>query len=185
MPDLSKCAKAIDNLYGEMLKQVLDRPEYDELDIYTAQINKVADLDTNIWIGKSTIGNIQKQDFMNRIFKVTQSKQEFLLSGELELEIIVTKHLAGKGNRSVITKAPQNVNEIRSKMQSLIQIKNNDNSCGYRAIFIGIMFYVLKLEEKGAKHKDVRYKWEKTIGSKFPDYQTDETKSYAKMLELI
>lgn len=175
LPNLMQCGDAIDNLYESILKRVFNRPEYDVNDVYTVHVNKTGDLTERIFIGSSTLGKINKSEFINRIFKVCQSKQEFLIGGKLEIQVNVIKHLEGGTSRSFKNKAPINVDNEKERMRSIIKIKNSDNSCGYRAVFIGIKFHELNVARLGASNKHIRYQWLKVIASKFPNYQTKET----------
>ncbi len=40
LPNMDQCALAVDELYQKIIKNVIDRPEYDSRDTYTVQINK-------------------------------------------------------------------------------------------------------------------------------------------------
>jgi hypothetical protein len=56
--------------------------------------------------------------------RVAQSNQEFLLNGELDIQVSVTKRIEGRGrNKSNVP--PRDSAEARATKQSIIKIKNN------------------------------------------------------------
>ena len=59
----------------------------------------------------------------------------FLLDGELNLEINVTKAIEGSGK---ISRAPYTTEEKLNCARSVIEIKNEDNGCAFYAITVAI-----------------------------------------------
>ena len=54
-----------------------------------------------------------------------------------------------------------------------------DNSCGYRAIYVGLRYHELDIKNKGTKHKDVCNEWRKVIGNNYSlSYQTEGTQEF-------
>lgn len=54
------------------------------------------------------------EDFLNRVFQISQSNSIFLLNGELQIELIVVKEITGEGKR----KAPQTMEQFRKKRKA-------------------------------------------------------------------
>lgn len=73
------------------------------------------------------------QNFANGLFSLSQSNSTFLFNGELEVQVDITKTPVG-GGRGRKNVRPQTVEEFNRDKQSIILIKNNDNSCGYRSV---------------------------------------------------
>jgi hypothetical protein len=56
--------------------------------------------------------------------RVAQSNQEFILNGELDIQVSVTKRLEGRG-RTKSAAPPQDTAQKRAAKQTIIKIKNN------------------------------------------------------------
>ncbi len=72
------------------------------------------------------IKEFNKSEFLNAILKVVQSNQEFLLTGELDIQIAVTKNIVGTGYTKKF-KAPKDKEQWRTLKKSIIRIKNKGN----------------------------------------------------------
>jgi hypothetical protein len=75
-------------------------------------------------IETETIKDFDRTEFLSYIMRVAQSNQEFLLNGELDLQISVTKRIEGRGNKKNY-EPPQDNTEKRAQKQSIVKIKNN------------------------------------------------------------
>jgi len=74
--------------------------------------------------------NWNHEDFLNKIFKISQSNTQYFIDGNIQLELTIVKKVSGSGKR----KAPVNIELSRKKKKSVVVIHNNDNGCGYMAI---------------------------------------------------
>ena len=63
---------------------------------------------------------------------VSQSCREILFSGELTLEVSITKYLTGNGKR--VGGMLENAVQAAKRRRCIISINNPDKSCGYRAL---------------------------------------------------
>ena len=100
-------------------------------------------LDKDIYLRPQKISDFDKTRFLNQIFKTSQSKREFLNSGLLKIRVSTYRPLSGSGRGS---KAPTTHVEENKRKKCVINIRNADNSCGYRAIAIGIKYFQLNVE---------------------------------------
>jgi hypothetical protein len=98
-------------------------------------------LEPEIYIAPTKIKNFKMRTILSRIEYIAQSNRSFLLDGVLGVEIILTKNINGIGKKRKISKAPKSFIEDSFSKLSTVTIKNDDNSCGYRAIFVA-KYYV-------------------------------------------
>jgi len=99
------------------------------------------------------ISNYKHEDILNSIYKICQSSKAFLLDGLLDFEIVLTRAIRGSGrNKRAI---PISNEEYRKKKKCIIEMKNKDHSCGYRAIALGTVYAISSdKDEKTAFQRD-------------------------------
>jgi hypothetical protein len=98
-------------------------------------------LEPEIYIAPTKIKNFKIRTILSRIEHIAQSNRAFLLDGVLGAEIILSENINGIGKRRKISKAPKSFTEDSFSKLSTVTIKNDDYSCGYRAIFVA-KYYV-------------------------------------------
>ena len=136
-PNLLAIQSAVDNAYERVMEPFMKGLADD--DMIGGYIEHEA-LKTSIAFRPIPVGKFNKEEFLNRIYCVSQSKQCFLLDGTLIFRVVTYKKLrgSGRGNNAALT-----YSEVNSMKRSVIEIYNSDDSCGYRAIALGIQYHVL------------------------------------------
>ncbi len=74
-------------------------------------------------IGFKQIASFRREEFANKIFKLVQSRNEFLLN-TLNIDIYVSKTATGKGFKTKKSKAPETAAQRSQRKHSVINIKN-------------------------------------------------------------
>ncbi|MDI9312523.1 MAG: DNA polymerase [Limnohabitans sp.] len=124
--DIFKIEHEIDTFFKDFFDKNTTLAEPNDI---VSLIIKHEELDKPIYIN-SKMRLWDPQDFLNKVFQVTQSNSMFLFDGKLHIQLVIVKKLTGSGKR----KAPITIEEHRHKQKKLIKINNNDNSCGLQAI---------------------------------------------------
>ena len=139
-PDLMTIQTSIDDAYERVMKPYIE--DSAPSDIIGGYVEHEA-LQYHISFRPIKVKNFDKREFLNRIFSVSQSRRQFLLDGTLIFRVVVYKSLTGSGRG---TKAPLSYSEADDKKRSIIRIENNDKSCGYQAIAMGILYHEWKVK---------------------------------------
>jgi hypothetical protein len=113
----------IDDSYEAAMKHFIGG--YPDDYFFSAKIEHV-NLNKSIYLSPQRIGSFDKTRFLNKVFMVSQSNEEFMLDGLLNVEVVIYKKASGTGPRT--TKAPQNYDEEKLKKKSVIVIKNDGKS---------------------------------------------------------
>ena len=87
-------------------------------------------------------------DVFERMYKVSNSHKSFLAEGIFEITLTLIGNVKGRG---LSTRAPKTIEQNSHSKRSVVVIKNRDNSCGYRALFVA------KYKFDNPNSKD--YKW--------------------------
>ena len=90
-------------------------------------------LEIPIYISPRKIKDFKVETIFQRIFKFNQSFKDLFKNDELNLNIILAENIKGAGR---IKKATRLLSEVSKKKTSVITIKNNDNSCAFRALYV-------------------------------------------------
>jgi len=93
------------------------------------------EMETPIYVAPQKVRNFKISTVFERIEKIAQSFKPFLGNGVFELVVILTKPALGRGK---IAKAPKTIKQISCGKNSVVTIKNNDHSCGFRALFVSM-----------------------------------------------
>jgi hypothetical protein len=119
--NLVEYQQQIDDSYEAAIKHFI--AGYPDDYLYSAKLEHVK-LNKSIYLRPERIGSFDKTRFLNKVFMVSQSNEEFLLDGLLNVEVVIYKKVSGSGRRT--TKAPQSYseNDIRNK-KSIVTVKNN------------------------------------------------------------
>ena len=148
---------SVENIINELVLSAIDQ-NVKSNDLISAEIFH-EDLQYPIFVPPQFKSEFKPKSILNSLEKVAQSNKKFLLDGSLKLEICITENMSGKGlNRKL--RPPVTISTISKKKRSVITIKNKDNSCGYRAIFVS-KYYVDNISLLNKKdwenvRKDVR-----------------------------
>jgi hypothetical protein len=128
--------------------------------------------------------------------RVVQSNQEFLLNGELDIQVSVTKRMEGR-SRNKSNAPPRDTAEKRDSKLTIVKIMVNsydiktflldlindflDNSCGYRAIYVGLRYHELEVKSKGTRHPDVYTEWRKATATSYSmKHQTEGMERFCR-----
>lgn len=147
--------KAIDSAVSNVFEDYLQNANPD--DYISAYIHH-SELNNPIYMVPQRVSNFNPGEFADAIDRVMQSNQLFVLDGELTLEVNLQRNISG-GAR-LPKKLPLSDKERSFRSKSVVTIKNNDRSCGYRAIFVAIRYLELGVCNK-AKDKSVNPLWQK------------------------
>jgi len=120
--DIFKVETEIDGIFQLFFEEYTQEAGNDDVISMTV---KHEFLDTPIYIHAKK-KNWSCEDFLNKIFQVSQSNTQFIMNGKLDIELIIVKKIDGSGKR----KAPQSVGDYRRNKRSLVVIQNLDRSCG-------------------------------------------------------
>jgi len=129
-PNLFNIEKEFETEIRNLLKEILLKAEDDDYMTISLIHN---DMETPIFIAPQKVRNYDYTKIFKRIQKIAQSFKMYLASGEFELVVGITKTPMGSGR---IPKAPKTIDEISKNKKSIVSIKNYDNTCGIRALFI-------------------------------------------------
>ena len=86
-------------------------------------------LDHPIYVAYQSANSFDVSKLYQAIEKVAQSHRSFLTNGLLTIEVSIIENLSGSGVKG----APKLLSDISKRKHSTVNIKNDDNSCGYRA----------------------------------------------------
>ena len=114
-------------------------------------------------MGDSSIENFDETELTRNLFKICQSKRSFIYRN-FTLEVFL--YDVGNGGTGWRRKSDKKVAPKEAKFENLrcvVKIKNNDDSCGYRAIAIGVKYQLEfgRPEESLRKNKE----WQKLIAN--------------------
>ena len=132
--DLKTFEEIIDNSFEKAIRPMLEDCSPD--DQFSAYIEHVS-LTPSIFIGYQKVRNFDKKSFLNHLYKIAQSNTTFLLDGVLNVRVAIVNPVEGAGRSSRNIRTYDSVKD----QKSLIKINNNNNSCGYIAIAMGIKFH--------------------------------------------
>ena len=114
--------------------------------------NKV--LEYPIYIGHQKIKDFQVSCIFERINKYIQSSKDLFNSGIIDLNVVIVDIIHGGGPKK--SKAPTTIPDIGKKKRSIITIKNRDNLCAFRALFVAIYYKDNKLKLSQKEWQKVR-----------------------------
>lgn len=148
---------SLENVINEAVLNVIDE-NVKSNDLISAEIFH-EELHYPIFVPPQFKSEFKSKSILNSLEKVVQSNKKFLLDGSLKMEICITENISGKGiNRKL--RPPVSIATNSKMKRSVITIKNKDNSCGYRAIFVSKYYIdnmsVLNKKEWQNVRKDVR-----------------------------
>lgn len=150
----------------ENFKEILDKSLED-----TSPEDRVAvlieseNLDNQIWVSYRKKKDFNIECINNAIEKVAQSQRSFLTDGKITMIVKVLKNISGRGSSKKSKNPPQTYEEKNYKKRSVIKIKNNDNSCGYRAVYVAKYYIDHQLDiskNEWKKVSDSRYAIQKS-----------------------
>ena len=141
LPELMEFQSAIDNAFETAVRPMLSNAQ--PSDKFTLLIESEG-LDKDIYLRPQNVSDFDKTRFLNQIYKTCQSKREFLNSGLMNVKASIYSSLSGSGRGS---KAPTTIGEDIDRKRSVVKIRNDDNSCGYRAIAIGKIYYEMNIQQ--------------------------------------
>ena len=95
------------------------------------------ELSKSIYVAPVMKSQFDSKQIFDRIEKFAQSFRGFLLDGLLNLEVIITENIFGGGMK----RAPVQLDQQSYDKRSVITIRNYDNSCGLRALFVSKYFH--------------------------------------------
>ena len=132
--DILAVGDAIDRLFRDFMSPFLTQAEAHDQVSVTVRQSSIRE----IFISYRK-ANFDIQEFANRLESLQQSQSgdSFLLTGQLDIEVAITKKISGSGrgiksnNRN---KAPVSVSDLSRIKRSIVTINNDDNACGYWAI---------------------------------------------------
>lgn len=161
--DLFKYQSDINRLYTEIIGKVIEANPYNGnakywVDVSNSEISK-------FYMGRRAISEFDDTEFSKMLFKITQSKRSFI-NHEFILDISV--HDTGSGGKGW-RRRPDSSQAPRAysteSLNCVVKIQNNDNSCGFRAIALGIYYY--KNLFPTIEQIDLRQhnQWQKLIGN--------------------
>jgi hypothetical protein len=117
--NLMEYQKQIDDSYEAAIKHFIEGYPGDFM--FSAKIEHEK-LNKCIYLRPEKIKDFDKTRFLNKVFMVSQSNEEFLINGLLKVQVVITKKVAGYGRT---TKAPQTYDEHKMKKKSVVVVKNN------------------------------------------------------------
>ncbi|XP_054158248.1 uncharacterized protein LOC128956547 [Oppia nitens] len=120
------------------------------------------DLNKPIFIGNRKIENFDRHEPLSLISKIAQSNQTFYMSN-FDITLYVTETLKGSGRK---TKAPETTVQKSIRKRSVVSINNSDNSCGYRAIYVGIQWFAMGFNTSRLHNNQ---EWKRLIGQSYGD----------------
>ena len=164
--NIVSASQRIDEFFDEILSKELEGANDD--DFYSCYIETPhMQNEKRIYVPPHRIGNRSPKDLFDAMYAVSQSNQEFLLEGEFTLRVcIVTMPNAGKN------KAPQTASQKSKQKKSVITISNNNSSCAFLAISLGILLNTVDKKQpvyrnlRRNKAKKMQYKAAKELAAK-------------------
>jgi hypothetical protein len=117
--NLMEYQQQIDDSYEAAIKHFISG--YPDDYLYSAKIEH-ENLNKSIYLHPQRIASFEKTRFLDKVFMVSQSNEEFLINGKLNVEVVIYKRVVGSGKT---TKAPQTYEEAKHKKTSIVVIKNN------------------------------------------------------------
>ena len=132
--DILAVGEAIDKLFREFMDPFFNRAAAQDQISVTVRQSTIRE----IFLSYKK-ANFDIEEFANRLESIQQSQSgdSFLLTGQLEIEVAITKKVSGSG-RGVKTnnrnRAPVSAADLSRIKRSVITINNNDNGCGYWAV---------------------------------------------------
>lgn len=132
--NLLDVTESVDDAYEKCMRTLLKNAAPN--DIVSGYIDG-EDFPFTLYIPPQRFQNLDRESFLNVIMDITQSDKDIKLEHQIKLTLHLTKALEG-GMHS--KKAPKTHAENLKNKRSVITIKNTDESCGYRAIFVSKYF---------------------------------------------
>ena len=130
--DILAMGDAIDDLFRDFITPILEGAGDGDQVSVTIRQDRIHEIFLSF-----KKANFDIQEFANRLESVQQSqtRDSFLLAGQLELEVAVTRKLnGGRGTSNGRNRAPKTVSQLSTAKRSVVFIQNNDNACGYWAV---------------------------------------------------
>ena len=130
--DMLEMGDAIDDLFRKFMQPFLQAADDQDQVSLTVRQGRIRD----IYVSYRKV-NFDIQEIVNRLESVQQSQSgdSFLLDGELEIEVAITRKISGgRGTTNSRSRAPQSVSELSNNKKSVVKINNTDNACGYWAV---------------------------------------------------
>ena len=121
--------------FQKLIDQAIDGEDensFISVEIYHNSLGEVP-----IYIGHQKIKDFNVAMIFHVLEKYSQSNKLLLADGKIEMDVIIVENVRGGGGKKV-SKAPKNLNEISFNKLSTITIKNKDNTCGFRALFVSL-----------------------------------------------
>ncbi len=120
--DIRELEDQIDQFYHSLIYPVIRKYQPNDLYMFMASNDE---LNKPVVIPFKQISEFDFSEFGNKIFKLVQSREEFLLKA-LNVEIYVKEAISGKGygTKPKRTKAPEMPEEHSLRKQSVVTIKN-------------------------------------------------------------
>lgn len=164
----------IDQAFGQILAPLLEKRKTNDI-IFAAIQHE--ELNKDIFIKPQRVATFNPKEFLNAIHRVTQSNEKFLLDGRFfkpkvvlscnifyYLGILTLKVSFVEGTKGGMRF--NNPQERSYRKRSVIQIKNRDNSCFYRALFLGLKFHELNEDCSNKEWKKLQLTSEQAIGAR-------------------
>lgn len=131
--DILEMGDSIDGLFQSFMQPFLDQADTDDQVSVTVRQARLRE----IFLSYKK-KNFDIQEFANRLESINQSQtgDSFLLTGELDIEVAITKKIVGGRGKASNSrnKAPASVSEQSKSKLSIVTIENRDNACGYWAV---------------------------------------------------
>ena len=131
-PNLFNIKTEFESELNRLIRNLIDNAENDD---YVAISIINSQLETPIFISPVTVNSFNVKTVFERIKRIAQSYKSFLGTGVFEIMVALTKLPRGGGKKDKY-KCPKTSEEIYRNKRSIIIIKNNDNSCAFRALYI-------------------------------------------------
>lgn len=137
-----------ENVKNEFLKTLAVTEDAGPDDRISATFTGIG-IDGKLFMPYKRKSEITGNELLDLFEKWSQSNTEFLLEGEMTMNLMVLENPKSiSGSRRNVT-----VNDNSAISRSVVVIKNNDSSCGYRAIALGC-FYLDCEDHKNSKITD-------------------------------
>lgn len=104
--------------------------------------------------------NFDSSALLKQLYAIAQSKKGNFLSGQLYVKVAIIRassrpQMSGNGRHGKKSGAPRSLDEQSYLKNSVIQIENKDNSCGFRAIAVGMHFHLKVLVNAQPEDEDI------------------------------
>ena len=113
-------------------------------------------MENPIFIKPIKLESFKIEKIFDEFYKYVQSFREFLTKKSFDFSIFVTKYISGGSNKF---KAPCLIENLNKNKKSVIEVKNKDNSCAFRALFIAKYYQDNKNNLDKKQWKIIRYNY--------------------------